>query len=362
MNLDGIRQSWLTRIIKKWLWLLGLIPLLTDYLSTYVPPRYFPPLVRSIIDQGTPWPFTVVFLTIGLLISAYLVHREDRKRIQNLQKELDRQSSLGPEIDVSLLFEGQDPGSEIEVPLLPKPTKQDFDELVEKKRTQLLSQRKPPPRLDNPFQEFGRLAEVASIAAMREPNPDYEEEVEEYLRKYRRHLEIKHDLRVDRAYSLSPYVINLGNQSATSVSVELTMPEEYDKPAPHQEIKRRDLEENLLYAYSIPPREPKRYRSKFDLMNQAAFMSPDPEAFQEAPSDIFGPDFDRSNDTWRIIYDVGGLVPKRPVKDLDPFWIWAYDVEPGDEWVIVSRAYAEELSDPQSGYLTLKFVNYHSAR
>lgn len=341
----------------EWYGLLGLLPLLIDYLSTYVPPRYLPQWVRSIIHQGTPWPPTLIFLTTGLLISAYRVHREDQKRIRTLQTELDRQSSLGPEIDVRLLFEGHDPRSEFEIPLPPRPAKQDFDEIIEMKRNQLLSQKESPPRMETPFEEFSRLAEMATLGAMREPNTEYDEEVEVYLRKYRRHLEVKYDLRVDRAYSFVPYIINVGNQSATSVSVELIMPEEYDKPAPHQEIKRSGLDQNILYRYSIPPTEPHRYRNKFDLASRFAVAAPDPEAFQEAYSDISGPHFAESNGNWQISYDIGGLVPKRPVKDLDPFWIWAIDVEPGDEWVIISKAYAEELPEPQIGYLTLRFID-----
>lgn len=356
MNLRELRELWLVRIFEKWAWLLGAIPLLTDYLAAYVPSGYMPAFVRSIVDQGIPWSITLAFLTIGLLISAYLVHREDNQRIRSLQVEVQRQSSIGPEIDVNLLFEGKGPKSEIEIPLAPMPTKADIDKLVEEKRSQLLENAEPSGNLQTPIEELGRLAQIAALAAMREPNSDYEEEVEDFIVEYRQYLEIKYDLRVDRAYSLTPYAINLGREPATSVTIEFTMPEEYERPAPHQQIKRDDLDETVLHLYSVPPREPRPYRDRFGIETPGVAASTLMGLFEKPSAPASGPYFEKSHKAWSIAYEVGQLVPKLPEKDLEPFWIWAGDVEPGDQWIIVSRVYAEELPEPHMRHLILTFV------
>jgi hypothetical protein len=55
---------------------LGLLPLFLDLVWAYIPAAYIPSPVRNLLDLGASWQLTVVLMTIGLLVAAYLVQLE----------------------------------------------------------------------------------------------------------------------------------------------------------------------------------------------------------------------------------------------------------------------------------------------
>lgn len=87
MNLSGLKRYWLVRVLSKWIWVLGFLPLVLDYVSTYIPRRFIPETFLHILEEGAPLNFTIVLVSFGLLVSAYLVHREVQDRLSSLEAE-----------------------------------------------------------------------------------------------------------------------------------------------------------------------------------------------------------------------------------------------------------------------------------
>ena len=67
---------WSWRVLKKGFWVLGLVPLLLDYISAYIPSQYIPNYIQSLANKGGNWQLTLVLVCLGLLASAYFVHLE----------------------------------------------------------------------------------------------------------------------------------------------------------------------------------------------------------------------------------------------------------------------------------------------
>lgn len=75
--------NWLRAIFKKWVWVLGLTPLLLDYVSSYIPEQYTPTSVANFLETGTTWQLSLVLFSIGLFVSIYLVHVDNEKRYES---------------------------------------------------------------------------------------------------------------------------------------------------------------------------------------------------------------------------------------------------------------------------------------
>lgn len=67
---------WIKNVLKKWVWLLGLLPIIIDYGSAYVPA--FPDIELS-------WRWIVILGGVGLFISAFLVHIDLRKQLSKYE-------------------------------------------------------------------------------------------------------------------------------------------------------------------------------------------------------------------------------------------------------------------------------------
>ena len=85
--------NWLCRILKKGIWVLGLVPLFLDYVSVYIPSKSIPPVILNLIRNGANWQFTGILVVIGFLASAFLIHRESemewKTERQVLQQHID---------------------------------------------------------------------------------------------------------------------------------------------------------------------------------------------------------------------------------------------------------------------------------
>ena len=92
--------EWLKRIFKKWLWALGFLPALLDYISAYIPQDNIPPQVIEYLSKGGNWAFSLALFTFLLVVSSYLVFSEEKKDSENQIKKLREQvSKLQNEID-----------------------------------------------------------------------------------------------------------------------------------------------------------------------------------------------------------------------------------------------------------------------
>lgn len=72
---------WLWQVLKKWWVWLGLLPLLLDLVSAYIPTDYIPAPIFDLLKVGGNWQLTLVLVTFFLLKSAFLVHSETEDRL-----------------------------------------------------------------------------------------------------------------------------------------------------------------------------------------------------------------------------------------------------------------------------------------
>ena len=85
-NTDN-RRPWPVRLLKKWIWVIGLLPLIYDLIVTYIPSTYLPQAMQDLFLEGIRWEFSVVLLSLGFLVSAYLVHRDTQAELASLYSE-----------------------------------------------------------------------------------------------------------------------------------------------------------------------------------------------------------------------------------------------------------------------------------
>jgi hypothetical protein len=249
---NKIVKSWVLRVLGKFFWLLGFIPLILDFILAYIPQKNIPPFVRSYIDSGATLPITLGFIILGFIFSAYLVNKEDQDRIRKLESKIEESIISRPSTHVKLCFRKHEPASEINIPLSENPPKPDFDKLIYDKRDELIGKKITKNTLGSFHEALRSLSQSALLSTMNEPNPDYEEEVEEYLEEYREYLIRKYEFKLDRAFKLYPFVVNDGPISATSASLELIMPKDYDLPKNHQMTTRSDYSEFDIEYYGLP--------------------------------------------------------------------------------------------------------------
>jgi hypothetical protein len=81
---------WARKVLSKWIWLLGFVPLLLDYLVVYIPTNYLPEIVRKLIREGANWQLTSGLVVLGLLLSAFLVHEETKKELKTKIAKLEK--------------------------------------------------------------------------------------------------------------------------------------------------------------------------------------------------------------------------------------------------------------------------------
>ncbi|MCD6400879.1 MAG: hypothetical protein J7L73_03015, partial [Anaerolineales bacterium] len=122
--------SWLVKVLRKGLWLLGFLPTILDYLSTYIPAQYLPKPVSDFLAQGGIWRFTIFLVIIALLFSSYLVFKETdllRKESSDILADLDASK---PNITVGFQKENKDLTFDLIVQIPPLPSKPDIDATV----------------------------------------------------------------------------------------------------------------------------------------------------------------------------------------------------------------------------------------
>jgi hypothetical protein len=74
---------WLYQVLRKMGWLLGLLPLLVDYISVYVRTGYRPFPITSLIEEGLSTYWALGLAVCGIVLSSFLTHREMQKQFEN---------------------------------------------------------------------------------------------------------------------------------------------------------------------------------------------------------------------------------------------------------------------------------------
>ena len=82
---------WLWLVLRKWIWLLGLLPAALDIASTYIP--MFP-------QVQVPLQWSIGAGCLGIFVSAFLVHLDVKSRLA----AYEYQSSLWPMVPPDVLW------------------------------------------------------------------------------------------------------------------------------------------------------------------------------------------------------------------------------------------------------------------
>lgn len=341
--------------MKKWIWALGFLPLILDYIATYMPSKYIPELVKSILDNGGNWIVTIVFVSFFFVISSYLVYIEIEKDKQYIQNRLDSIENLAPNINVGLKDINGNFTEEFVVRLKKIPPYPNFDEIIDDKRNQLLSKKQTNTSnrlfkndVSRIRSDFGSLTDTLAS----EPNPEYENEIDEYLINYRKFLLTKFEFELDRSFSFSPIVVNTGGSPATDVTIEIIMPHQYNKPDVHQSFDRREKDEYAFLLESEPRKPKPTINPFFDLILTPNILS------ESAPvlDDLDEPFIEYRNGKWIITYTVNKLVPQYYEDEFAPFWIWVTHNVKSLIWDLKVKIYSSELREPQERNITIEFV------
>jgi hypothetical protein len=71
-------REWLFAVLKKWLWVLSLVPVIADFVSVYIPSAFIPPPIASFLASDATLSLSLSLFALGLLVSTYLVHRDNQ--------------------------------------------------------------------------------------------------------------------------------------------------------------------------------------------------------------------------------------------------------------------------------------------
>jgi hypothetical protein len=338
--------NWSWKVLKKGVWVLGFVPQLLDYVSTYVPRKHVPDPILNLLEKGGNWQLTLVLVGVGLFASAYLVHLETIQALAERERRIRELESQRPDIVVGFQDSAGHLVKKLELQLNSLPPKPDFDTLVEAKRKELLAKR-PSTR-----SRAGLAAAIVSASFSR-PNPHYENEVEQYLVEFREFLAIAYECTIDRAYAIHPIIENKGNHPANDVTIEFAMPADYKEPAEHQCFDRSTISPEDMEFYLQPPPKPKPFIDQLDMLRDVALpdLSNTILSRIEPPSSIGGPNHEQRDGIHYISYAIERLVQHRPEDDFNPFWLWLFDVNDSTVWEIPFTVTSADLRLPQKGRL-----------
>jgi len=340
-------HNWLRRILRKGFWVLGLPPLFLDLVAVYIPPKWIPTELSRFIEDGTNWSTTILFFSIGILISSYLVHVDMLQELIELKNRLESYESKRVRLEVGFADERRQLQKEISTPLSAiEPL--NLNNIVEQKRQELLQK-----------QSNNGVGFATAFGAYltEQPNPDYKEEVEEYLQSYKDYIEFAYAVKENRIIAFQILVRNIGNVTARSVIVELQMPEEFK---PLSRLQQRYYE--MMYAGWLdederlpqPPEEPRPYLSIMDRMN-ISVPHIEPISFP-GQQEVSGPEYQRnSNDRWTLTFTVARLNPQQLNDRLDGFPVLLLATDLRETWIVHTRILAEELAEPIEEDLRMSF-------
>lgn len=280
------------------------------------------------------WIVYLAIFGIGLIIGGYSAFASLFKEYKELEQKLYEIEDKTPNISVGFRDSEGHLSKSLQLKITPISSSPDFDKMINDKRKQLVEEAPDNSTL------YGMGKAIAALA-YGEPNPNYKQEIEDYLRAYREYLIGVYESGLDRAFELTVVVENRGNYPANNVSIELFMPKEYSLPKKHQQFDRKTTSRREIESHLDRPFKPEPYIKRLnEVMSFATF----PHEFNSIMS--------VSNNAKSSVD--GPLIQHKPEKDFDTFWIWVGDIESSNIWEIPIRITCAELREPLSDTIFLE--------
>lgn len=337
---------WFTKVFKKWFWLLGLIPTIRDIVDTYLPSSNIPMPIVDFLTKEIDWRLSLVYITLGFLISSYLVYYEKNYEFEKILKELDQIKSIKPRLDIGYLIKNKKVIDDISIKFNPIKEHINIKNEIEKKKQFFIDERKLQSRNSSNGIYFALLGEV---------NKNYENDIDVYLEKYEEALKKINEAYYGRAFTIKPLITNIGDTSATNVILDFRMPMTYNKPLNHQMSNSDETIEMVINEIfrDLPPIP--KYRRDFGFNLALDYSLPIDIRPVQIKIDRNDPVYEERDNLWHIIYHLEKINPKQDYQQFNPFNIWAGDVQSNLCWEIIVNIFASELSIPCEKELRLNF-------
>jgi hypothetical protein len=239
-------------------------------------------------------------------------------------------------------------------------TKPDIENLVDKKRKELLKNAKSPRDISQ--MALGKSVSSMLMKQMQSVINGYPDRVEKYLTKYRTY---QNDLYVmsilDDRYKRVKIIFEVRDERpASNVTVKLFIPNEF--PFPYKYVEKlssmkdfwqsNDLGEN----YEIePPEEPDIYFLP-QPRSIGTFMQSD--YYSSRSEKITTGDLEVATEHGKkvVIYEFGNVLQNLPNKDFPAIPIWLGDIQQTTKWNLDYEIYANELPQPIKGSIEIVAV------
>jgi len=219
--------------------------------------------------------------------------------------------------------------------------------LLEEKKKELVAER--------PNRSLNRWAS----SVFSQPNPNYDEEIEEYLKNYRVYLYQLYECALDRAFAIRPIIQNNGQYPANNVTIEFIMPPDFVIPSKHHRFDRATTDFADMESYLDRPIEPQPYVNLTDVYLPALNNFNNSTLAQLSEHSSFrGPRYEERDGRVYVIYSVEKLVQHNPEDSFEPFWVWLANIKTDTLWEVPIRITCSELRQPENDilYLDMKIV------
>ena len=308
------------------------------FLIAFATDVFYPNLNARII-------YIVVFVG-AVIIGSYNVFKdllEEHKVLQTKIRELEEKK---PNIIVGFLDQTNHLTKNLKIDLYPLPSKPDFEDLANKKHKELLNNE--PGNRD--------LLGLGAMSVFYQPNPNFNKEVEIYIQEYREYLVQIYEAGIDRAYKINLVIDNKGSYPANNVSVELSMPREYEPPLEHQSFDRKTTPIEQISYFIHKPIKPEAYTNPTNVFLSMNHFDPDLQATTNSNqySNLNEPIIENKDEGYQISYTVEKIIQHKPEKDFEPFWIWLGNIEESTIWEIPIKITCAELREPLTDTIFLE--------
>jgi len=268
-------------------------------------------------------------VSVGFILANYRVFLQMLDEKERLEEHLRLLEEKIPRLEVRFLVNDKRlPFLSVDIPEMKVP---DIDNLVAQRREELLSVEVEPPELTK--------------IMLRQRDPNYQKEVEQYLEKYRQYLRDLFEKEVAKycVKEIRFVIMNTSIHPAHHITVEIEIP---------REIRRASREHVLWYVgdemgdlFPIEPQQPKLYTS---ILDSSIFPLPPLLGLSNSQLQMQAeePEWVWSQDKTILRYKREQISPYQEIDDLEPIFLWLCGLGSTQTVEFQVKIYAEELPEP----------------